>query len=55
MAQSKKGSKGRKIGRQKRKPSHNRYTLEKRWEKNKAKKIAKQKRKEAKKQAKKGA
>ena len=38
------GQKGRKIGRQKRKPSHVRYTNERRWEKNKerrARKIAK--------------
>jgi hypothetical protein len=37
----KEGKKGRKIGRSKRKPSHNRYTLERRWEKNKARKQAK--------------
>jgi hypothetical protein len=49
----KQGQKGRKIGRQKRKPSHNRYTLERRWEINKAKRIAKQERYEAKKAAKK--
>ena len=38
------GKKGRKIGRQMKKPSHIRYTMERRWEKNKerrAKKIAK--------------
>jgi hypothetical protein len=43
-----KGKKNRKIGRLKRKPSHIRYTAEKRWETNKARRIAKQKRKEAK-------
>ena len=37
---SRKGGK-RKIGRASRKPSHNRYTLERRWEKNKARKQAK--------------
>jgi hypothetical protein len=42
-SRSRKGGK-RKIGRQARKPSHTRYTAEKRWEKNKerrANKIAK--------------
>jgi hypothetical protein len=43
-----KGKKNRKIGRSKRKPSHIRYTAEKRWETNKARRIAKQKRKEEK-------
>ena len=37
----KKGKKGRKIGRQSRKPSHVKYTQERRWEKNKARKQAK--------------
>jgi len=38
----KKGSGGkRKIGRSLRKPSHNRYTIERRWEKNKARRAAK--------------
>lgn len=31
----------RKIGRSSRKPSHNRYNLERRWEKNKARRQAK--------------
>jgi hypothetical protein len=35
------GKKGRKIGRQKKKPSHIRYTMERRWETNKAKRAAK--------------
>ncbi len=42
--QRKSGKKGRKIGRQKKKPAHIRYTMERRWEKNKerrAKKVAK--------------
>ncbi len=43
-----KGKKNRKIGRAKRKPSHIRYTAERRWEINKARRIAKQKRKEEK-------
>lgn len=50
----KKGKKNRKHGRLKRKPSHNRYTIEKRWEKNKAKRIAKQEKIEKKKKDKKG-
>lgn len=37
----KEGKKGRKIGRSSRKPSHNRYNLERRWEKNKVRKQAK--------------
>ena len=38
----KKGKSGnKKHGRQKRKPSHNRYTMERRWVKNKARKQAK--------------
>ena len=40
----KESGKGRKIGRSSRKPSHNRYNLERRWEKNKElkqKKLAK--------------
>ena len=37
----KSGQKGRKIGRQKRKPSHIRYTMERRWEKNKERRAAK--------------
>ena len=50
----KKGNGGkRKIGRASRKPSHNRYTMERRWEKNKARRIAKQQRIEEKKAAKK--
>jgi len=43
-APRKTGKKARKIGRQMKKPSHIRYTMERRWEKNKerrAKKIAK--------------
>ena len=50
----KKGKGGKaKIGRMARKPSHNRYTMERRWEANKARRIAKQKKFEAKKAAKK--
>lgn len=50
----KKGKSGnRKHGRNKRKPSHIRYNVERRWEKNKARKIAKQAHKEAKKAARK--
>lgn len=44
---------GRKIGRQKRKPAHNRYTLEKRWEQNKERRMARQKKAEEKKKARK--
>lgn len=51
-SKSRKGGK-RKIGRMGRKPAHNRYTIEKRWEKNKAKKAAKIKRIQAKKEARK--
>ena len=40
------GKKNRKFGRAWRRPSHNRYNAEKRWEKNKARKIAKQAKKE---------
>jgi hypothetical protein len=36
----KSGKKNRKWGRAARKPSHHRYNLEKRWEKNKARKAA---------------
>jgi hypothetical protein len=43
-----KGKKNRKIGRSKRKPAHNRYTAERRWETNKARRIAKQAKIEAK-------
>jgi len=49
----KSGKKNRKFGRAGRKPSHNRYNVERRWEKNKARRIAKQKRFEEKKAAKK--
>ena len=55
MADSGGGKGGRKIGRQKRKPASMRYTLERRWEKNKARRIAKQKRLEQKKKEKKDA
>ena len=57
VSRSRRGGK-RKIGRLKRKPSHNRYTMEKRWEKNKerrAVKIAKQAVKKAARQEKKEA
>lgn len=47
------GKKSRKIGRAKRKPAHNRYTMEMRWQKNKARRIEKQRRLEEKKAAKK--
>ena len=43
------GKKGRKIGRSARKPAHQRYNLERRWEKNKQRRIEKQKRFEEKK------
>ena len=43
----------RKIGRASRKPSHNRYTMERRFERNKARLIAKQQRLEERKAAKK--
>jgi len=36
----KQGKKGRKIGRNARKPSHKRYVAERRWIKNKARRIA---------------
>lgn len=39
--QRKGGKKNRKHGRAKRRPSHNRYTIEMRWIKNKARKAAK--------------
>lgn len=51
---AKKSQKGRKIGRSKRKPSHMRYNLENRREKNKLRKINKNKKMAAKKAAKKG-
>ena len=35
------GKNNRKFGRAGRRPSHNRYNIEKRWEKNKERKIAK--------------
>ena len=38
------GKKNRKFGRAARRPSHNRYNNERRWEKNKAKKQEKHKR-----------
>ena len=41
MSNSKKHAGGRKYGRMARKPSHQRYNIEKRWEINKAKKQAK--------------
>ena len=37
----KSGKKNRKFGRASRRPSHNRYTAEKKWETNKARKAAK--------------
>jgi hypothetical protein len=39
--QRKSGKKNRKFGRAGRKPSHNRYNAERRWEKNKARRAAK--------------
>jgi hypothetical protein len=48
----KSGKKHRKYGRAGRRPSHNRYNMEERWEKNKARRIAKQAKKEAKKREK---
>lgn len=50
--QRKTGKKNRKYGRAGRKPSHNRYNVERRWEKNKARRIAKQAKREAKKREK---
>lgn len=47
------GKKNRKFGRAGRRPSHSGYTMEKRWEKNKARRIAKQQKLEDKKAAKK--
>lgn len=47
------GKKNRKFGRAGRRPSHNLYNIEKRWEKNKERKIAKQAKKEAAQKAKK--
>lgn len=41
MSNTKKHAGGRKHGRMARKPSHQRYNIEKRWETNKAKKQAK--------------
>lgn len=41
MAGSGGGQKGRKIGRNKRKPCQQRYTVEKRWDKNKKRKMQK--------------
>ena len=40
-SKSRKGGK-RKIGRSSRKPAHNRYTMERRWEKNKERKRKKE-------------
>jgi hypothetical protein len=40
-------AKGRKIGRNKRKPCQQRYTNEKRWETNKERKIKKEKKRQA--------
>lgn len=45
MTSPKKGSK--KIGRAARKPAHNRYNSERRWEKNKLRKIEKEKKRQA--------
>jgi hypothetical protein len=53
-SKSRKGGK-RKLGRSSRKPAHNRYTMERRWEKNKARKAAKVAREMEKKEAKKAA
>lgn len=53
-SKSRKGGK-RKIGRSSRKPAHTRYTMERRWEKNKARKAAKVAREMEKKAAKKAA
>jgi len=38
------GKKNRKFNRANRRPSHIRYTMERRWEKNKARRIAKEQR-----------
>ncbi len=53
-SKSRKGGK-RKIGRSSRKPAHTRYTMERRWEKNKARKVAKAARQVEKKAARKAA
>lgn len=47
------GKNNRKFGRAGRRPSHNRYNIEKRWEKNKERKITKQAKKETAQKAKK--
>ena len=49
------GKKNRKWGRQGRRPSHQRYNAERRWEKNKARKQAKHRRRLEKKAARKAA
>jgi len=53
-SKSRKGGK-RKIGRSSRKPAHTRYTMERRWEKNKARKARKVEKMFAKKAARKAA
>ena len=53
MGNSKSGGGARKIGRGMKKPSHNRYTMEQRWVKNKERRIAKQVKLEAKKKVRK--
>jgi len=53
-SKSRKGGK-RKIGRSSRKPAHTRYTMERRWEKNKERKRKKEERKLLKKAARKAA
>jgi hypothetical protein len=53
MGNSKSGGGARKLGRGMRKPSHNRYTMEQRWIKNKERRVAKQAKLEAKQKARK--
>jgi hypothetical protein len=47
VQQQKAKAKGKKVGRNKRKPAKQRYTNEERWIKNKARKIAKEKKRQA--------
>lgn len=53
MGNSKSGGGARKLGRGMRKPSHNRYTMEQRWIKNKERRVVKQAKLESKKKARK--
>ena len=46
LQQQKAKAKGRKVGRNKRKPCQQRYTNEERWEKNKTRKLKKEKKRQ---------